>query len=138
MPRPKRPAHLKFTKESFSGPRYIVAAAKLAAGHPLKDFSPWVVAAIEAKLARENPTLIEDTKTELLNRLATHPEIAELIDSSSAVAKPSAPAGDAGAEGMGAVLAHLHQVSRMQKPKKTRARKAGGTAKKPVGRRRKS
>lgn len=89
MPRPKRHPSLHKTKEGFSAPRYIAIAAKLAAGHPEKDFSPWVVAAIEAKLNRENPGLIESIKADLLARLTTYPELTEDRDKKAAEGAPA-------------------------------------------------
>jgi hypothetical protein len=66
MPRPKRPPHLKYIKDTFSGPGYVVTAAKIAAGIAEgNEFSPWVVAAFEAKLERENPGLLEKTRAEM-------------------------------------------------------------------------
>lgn len=65
MPRPKRPPHIKATKESFSAPAYVALAAKLAAGWPHKDVAPWIVAAITEKLRRENPGLLEEAHEKL-------------------------------------------------------------------------
>lgn len=74
MPRARRLPYIKSTKENFSCPAYIAVAAKLAAGHPEKDFSPWVVSAIEAKLQRENPGLKEATLEDLRKRAASYQE----------------------------------------------------------------
>jgi hypothetical protein len=75
MPRPKRAFYIKTAKEAFTCPRYIATAAKLAAGHPEKDFSPWVVAAITAKLQRENAGLLEATLEGMKARALTYPEL---------------------------------------------------------------
>lgn len=65
MPRPKRPAHLRYEKDSFSGPAYVLLAAKIASGYPVNEFSPWLIDAVKEKLEREHPELIEHASEQL-------------------------------------------------------------------------
>lgn len=53
-------------KESFSGPRYVIAAAKAAAefSHE-RTFSTWLEAAVRAKLNAERPGLIDSVREHL-------------------------------------------------------------------------
>lgn len=69
MGRPAKKSHHRVKKDAFSGPKYLIAAAKKAAGVERgEDFSPWVVAAIREKLIRDGKAeLIEQMRTELEN-----------------------------------------------------------------------
>jgi hypothetical protein len=66
MGRPRKQPQDRVKKDAFSGPRYLLAAAKQAAGVAEgKDFSPWVVAAIREKLQRDVPDLIAKMRAEM-------------------------------------------------------------------------
>jgi hypothetical protein len=76
MPRPKRPAHLRYEKDSFSGPAYVLLAAKIASGYPLNEFSPWLIDAVKEKLEREHPDLINHA-SEMLQKKGGVLQVAE-------------------------------------------------------------
>lgn len=72
MGRPRKQPQDRVKKDAFSGPRYLLAAAKQAAGVAEgNDFSPWVVAAIREKLEREQPGLMAKMRAEMQGAAVT-------------------------------------------------------------------
>ena len=54
-------------RDSFSGPAYVITAARIAAGvDEGREFAPWLVEAMKAKLERENPGLLQRTHDAML------------------------------------------------------------------------
>lgn len=78
MGRPKKQPHDRVRKDAFSGPRYLVAAAKAAAGvQSGREFSPWLVTAIEEKLERDHKGLTAKVRAALQLLAARHNELNE-------------------------------------------------------------
>lgn len=77
MPRAKKLDADKAAKESISGPKFLIAAAKIAARCPTYPLSPWVMEALEAKLRKENPGLIERVQADLAFAKEELPLVAE-------------------------------------------------------------
>lgn len=66
MARPKKPPHQRVMKDGFSAPRFLSFLAKAAADVDKgKDFSPWMVRAIEEKLERDHKGLAEKMRLAL-------------------------------------------------------------------------
>lgn len=65
MARPKKELQDKVAKDSFSGPIYLIQAAKIAAGVYTKgaEFSPWICEAIREKLKRDMPGLEDKARS---------------------------------------------------------------------------
>lgn len=85
MPRPKQLPHLRFVRDSFSGPAYVIMAARLAAGVAEgKEFAPWLVAAMMEKVERENPGLLAETRAKLM---PPYPERADQPEAAAAEPK---------------------------------------------------
>jgi hypothetical protein len=70
-------------KDAFSGPRWLLAAAKAAAGVPRgNEFSPWLVEAIQEKLNRDYPGLLDRVRQAMQD--GTQPaEAAHMVQESS-------------------------------------------------------
>lgn len=75
MPRPKKQPQDRVKKDSFSGPGYLIAAAKKAAGvQHGADFSPWLALAIREKLERDHKGLIESTRAQMMRAAEAYEE----------------------------------------------------------------
>ena len=88
MGRPRKQPQDRVKKDAFSGPRYLLAAAKQAARvEEGNDFSPWVVAAIREKLERDVPGLVAKMRAEM-QAMPAFEEFAEADAKLLAAAEP--------------------------------------------------